>query len=56
MSTSKEAPTDDLKMSAAEFDKMMRKALQAAPQEAPKPKQRSKVANARKPAKKAVGK
>ena len=31
-------PADDLHMSGAEFDKLMRKALQVAPEQAPQPK------------------
>ena len=37
-------PADGLHMSGAEFDKLMRKALQAAPERAPKPRPAKKSA------------
>lgn len=43
----------DLSISSAEFDRLMRKALQVAPEQAPQPKPPAKVTKARKPAKKA---
>lgn len=46
-------PADDLHMSGAEFDKLMRKALQVAPEQAPQPKPPAKVRKARKTTKKA---
>ena len=40
-------------MSGAEFDRLMRKALQVAPEQAPPPKAPAKATKSRKPAKKA---
>ena len=45
-------PADDLHMSGAEFDKLMRKALQVPPAQAPQPKPCVKLTKGRKPAKK----
>lgn len=45
-------PLDELRMSGSEFDKLMRKALQVGPGEAPKPKKAGQVKAKAAPAKK----
>ncbi len=48
--------SEELRMSGAEFDKLMRKALQVGPDNAPKPKKASAVTPKAAPAKKRAAK
>ena len=52
MKSAQPKPTEELHISSAEFDRVMRKALQVPPAQVPQPKARAKVAKSRKPAKK----
>ena len=48
MSASQPKRMDDLHMSSAQFDRLMRKALQVAPEQPPQPTPRAKVTKSRK--------
>ena len=52
MSASQTKPADDMHISGAEFDRLMRKALQVPPAQAPQPKPLAMITKSRKPAKK----
>ena len=52
MNAAQPKPADDMHISGAEFDRLMRKALQVAPQDAPKPAPRAKRATGAKAKKK----
>lgn len=47
-----ERPSSDLSISSGDFDRLMRKALQVAPEDAPKPKKTSPAKPKAQPAKK----